>query len=80
MTSNELELLMSHIDSMHNKLDKLDTSLRAHMIHEEKTTYRIEKRITSLEWKAHGFAAIFGAFGAIAIAKIKAILGIDGSS
>ena len=78
MTHNELDLLMSHIDAMHGKLDKLDDGLRAHMKQEEKTTQRIEKRITSLEWKAHGFATIFGAFGALAITKIKTLLGIDG--
>lgn len=78
MTQTELELLLSHLDNTNHKLDKLDDALRAHMAREEKQTAKIEKRLSTLEWKAHGFAAIFGAAGAVAIAKIKTLLGIDG--
>lgn len=77
MTENELTLVLSHLDNANHKLDRLDEALRKHMAQEEKTTVRIEKRLSKLEWKAHGFATAFGMLGAVLIAKIRTLLGLD---
>ena len=68
MTHNELQLLLSHIENANQKLDRL-----------EKTSSKLDKRLSSLEWKAHGIATIFGIVGAIVWGKIKLLLGIGPS-
>ena len=77
MTQTELDLLMKHLDIAHHKLDHLAADLHKHMQMEEVTTQKIEKRLTTLEWKAHGIAVVFGALGALAWSKIKLLLGFD---
>jgi hypothetical protein len=68
MTPNELKLLLSHIDNANQKLDRL-----------EKSSLSLDKRLSNLEWKAHGIATVFGVVGAIAWGKLKTILGIGPS-
>jgi hypothetical protein len=65
MTPTELRLLLSHIENANQKLDRL-----------EKTSSKLDKRLSSLEWKAHGIATVFGIVGAIVWGKVKLLLGI----
>jgi hypothetical protein len=84
MNKNELDLIINHLDNLQDAhyavrkdIKELDAYIREHMRREEQVTEKIHIRLSSLEWKAHGFAVIFGALGALLIAKVKTIFGID---
>lgn len=40
---------------------------------EQKKINHFDKRLSKIEWKMGGFAIVFGAFGSVMWAKIKAI-------
>jgi hypothetical protein len=86
MTSKELDLILSHLDTMNQKIDDsnrdikgLDRFIRDHMDREERAMHMVDKRISKLEWKANGISVIFGVIGGIISSKIYAIFGINKS-
>jgi hypothetical protein len=83
MKNTELDLLLSHFDNLHKKIDasnenikSLDEFIREHMKNEEVAMHLVDKRISKLEWKANSFATVFGLVGGLVSSKIYAIFGI----
>lgn len=84
MTKLELEMLFDRFDAMQadikeskNDIKALDIFIREHMNKEEVTMHKVDKRLSKLEWKAHGFATAFGIIGGVIATKLKAVFGTE---
>lgn len=84
MKQTELDLILSRFDTLQDDISSnkddlkaLDQFIREHMKNEEHTMHKVDKRLSKLEWKAHGFATAFGIIGGVIATKLKAVFGTD---